>query len=934
MLIFFVGDNILHCLCAGKRDKKGRTMRISFENRDLAEVKRATENHPQNPGVSLRGVSDAFDVSSAISDGKGAYESKRTSLEDFKNGIKDIDVKNTQDYMTVMAHTVSSEDYGEMVKEGVNPMSAEVKDSVTILDRIKLEVAKGGTVIEGFTDTLSEETIEAMTGSRKINGGLSIPEYDVTVDNDAIKESVQAFKELSDVTEMTDGMKKYFLLSGKDVTVGYLYLAKHSVEGFDSKNPGPSGYFSIEAPGYLAKRGDNSSENLTERVRDLLSGLSLPTDEETVKNGEWLVDNSVCVNGENLDRLAELNSISLPVSRENFVKVAASALAEGKRPAEGDLLRTESIYNEAVRLTRVMEETRLKMTAEANLMLLKSDYHIDTKDLEAYVEALKSVEATEGYKELKAVAVTAETVEAVKTLPAAVLAPISLKINEVSLSGILDEGAPIQARFEAAGLAYEQVGTQVRKDLGDSIKKAFRNVDEILKETGMDLTPENRRAVRILGYNSMAINKESVERVKEADIKVSGILRRITPEDTLKLIRNGKSPIEMSVKELSDYLDQKEDSVKEEIEKYSKFLYKLERNGDISEEERREYIEVYRFFHKLEKTDFAAVGSVLNAGNELTIGNLKTAMKTAKYRGMDIKVDESFGFLVSDIRNELSPERIAKTEFNDSTSLDALYKGLSEAEVTDEYDEAWNKEQYAEMKQALKTPEEAVTELVMNKVPVTAENLNAAFSLMKRRGSAFAEAFESDGLDGAAESEKLTEAFEDKESAAETYTELADSAMEAVGESALSKDRYVDVRALKLAFTELSLVKRYSESETYHVPVEISGELTDVTLKIVHNPDEEANVVISAYTEELGRIGARLFVENDEITGFITCNYKDALTKCKELADKISGGINVVLSKGSDDKDYKIPMRKNDDTVPTGMLYKAAKRFLEAVKTL
>ena len=909
-------------------------MRISFDNRDLAEVKRTTENYSQNPGVSLRGVSDAFDVSSAVSDGKGAYETKRTSLEDFKNGIKDIDVKNTQDYMTVMAHTVSTEDYSEMVKEGVNPMSAEVKDSVTILDRIKLEVAKGGTEVAGFTDTLSEETIEAMTGSRTISGGLNIPEYDVTVDNDAIKESVQAFKEISDVTEMTDGMKKYFLLSGKDVTVGNLYLAKHSVEAADSKNPGPSGYFSIEAPGYLAKRGDADSEDLTGRVRELLSSLSLPTDEETVKNGEWLVDNSVCVNGENLNKLAELNSISLPLSGEEFVKVAATAMAEGKRPAEGDLLHTESIYNEAVKLTRVMEETRLKMTTEANLLLLKSDYHIDTTDLEAYVEALKAVEATDEYKELKAIAVTEETVDAVRKLPAAVLAPISFKINEVSLEGILNEGAPVQARFEAAGLAYEQVGTQVRKDLGDSIKKAFRNVDEILKETGLELTPENRRAVRILGYNSMAIDRESVERVKEADIKVSGILKRITPEDTLKLIRNGKSPIEMSVKELSDYLDEREDTVKEEIEKYSKFLYKLERNGDISEAERSEYIEVYRFFHKLEKTDFAAIGSVLNAGNELTIGNLKTAMKTAKYRGMDIKVDESFGFLVSDIRNELSPERIAKTEFNDSTSLDTLYKGLSEAEVSEEYEEAWNKEQYNEMKQALKTPEEAVTELVMNKVPVTAENLNAAYTLMKRRGSAFSEAFESEGLSAESETEKLTAAFEDKENATETYAELANNAMEAVGDSAVSKDRYVDVRALKLAYTELSLVKKYSESETYRVPVEIAGELTDVTLKIVHNPDEEANVVISTYTEEYGRIGARLFVENDEITGFITCNYKDALTKCRELADKISSGINVVLSNGSGESDHKIPMRKNDDTVPTGMLYKAAKKFLEAVKTL
>ncbi len=914
-------------------------MRISFDNRDLAEIKKATESYSKTPDAGIKGVSGAFDISGAIPEDNLNYENKKMSVNDLKNSLKAVDVQNNVDYMTVMAHQMSSEDYAKMLEGGVNPMSAEVSDTVTILDRIKLEVAKGGTEIEGFTDTLDEETIEAMTGSRKINvnGGLDIPGFDVTVDNETIKESVEAFKEISEVTEMTEGMKKFFMTTGKELTVDNLYLARHSSETFNTPEGRRSSYFSIETPGYLAKRADaDVIEDIGAEVEKLLKGLSVTVDEETVENGTWLVNNSVCVTKESLGRLKEINEVTLPVSGENFVKMAASAIAEGRSPKEALITRTDDIYKEAVKLTRVMEETRLKMTTEANLVLLKSDYKIDTKDLESYVEALKAAEASPEYKELKAISEVTETVAAVKELPAAIIAPMAMRLDSLSLTEIKTEGSAVKARFDAIEAAYEQVGTKVRKDLGDSIKKAFRNVDEILSETGEEITPENRRAVRILGYNGMSINKDSIEKIKAADMKLNGVLDRITPEDTLKLIRSGKSPIKMSVNELNEYLDNKEINEKEEIEKYSKFLYKLERNHEITPEERKEFIEVYRFFYKLEKTDYAAVGSVLNAGGELTLKNLKTAMQSAKHTGSDIKIDDSFGFLVSDIRSELSPEKVAKAEFSDETSLDALYKSLADAEVTQTYEEDWNREQLRELKQAMRVPEETVSELVMNKVPVTAENLRAAYGLMKRRGNAFAEAIDTAGDDIKNAAADLPEAFEEKETAEKAYDSLLSDVTNAVYENAMESDTYLDVRAMKLTYAELSLARKYARSETYEVPMEISGRMTSVNLKIVHNPDEEANVTVSLETEELGRIDAKLFVENEEIGGYIACNLQETVTEMEKVADKISKGIKVIRSRNvnSDAALSRIPMRDNSEEISTADLYSAAKKFLGAMKEI
>ena len=58
----------------------------------------------------------------------------------------------------------------------------------------------------------------------------------------------------------------------------------------------------------------------------------------------------------------------------------------------------------------------------------------------------------------------------------------------------------------------------------------------------------------------------------------------------------------MTLEELSNELnDQQKESSKQE-EKYAKFLYKLEKKGEITEEEKQSYIGIYRLFANLKKS--------------------------------------------------------------------------------------------------------------------------------------------------------------------------------------------------------------------------------------------------------------------------------------------------------------------------------------------
>ena len=103
---------------------------------------------------------------------------------------------------------------------------------------------------------------------------------------------------------------------------------------------------------------------------------------------------------------------------------------------------------------------------------------------------------------------------------------------------------------------YEAVGTQVRRDLGDSMTKAFQNVDVILDDLGLDRTSANQRAVRILAYNQMEITKESVLSMKDYDAKVTSVLEQMKPAAVAKMIEKQENPLEMTMDEIEAALQE------------------------------------------------------------------------------------------------------------------------------------------------------------------------------------------------------------------------------------------------------------------------------------------------------------------------------------------------------------------------------------------
>lgn len=187
-------------------------------------------------------------------------------------------------------------------------------------------------------------------------------------------------------------------------------------------------------------------------------------------------------------------------------------------------------------------------------------------------------------------------------------------------------------------------GQAPRADMGDSIRKAFQNVDDILQDLELEVTEPNRRAVRILAYNQMEINPESIASIKAADQKVQNMFQNLTPSVVMEMIREGVNPLELNVEQLNskaqEIKNQMEDAGEE---KFSKYLWKLEQHQEISPQERDSYIGIYRLLNQIDKTDGAVIGALVNQGAELSMKNLLTAVRTNRNPGINVSVDENFG---------------------------------------------------------------------------------------------------------------------------------------------------------------------------------------------------------------------------------------------------------------------------------------------------
>lgn len=861
-----------------------------------------------------------------IGDGENSFDDIREKAEMLKNSFDAL-----QDKMET----------GKAVnldEEELDVNNTEIDKIVTVAERIRIKLAVNCddySLVAG----ISAEDIKAAMG-----------EYAATY-----KESAS----------MSDGAKSFLVKNELEPTIENVYKAIHSGAAYNNSNI----------------LSDAEWNEIKPQAEKIIKNAGLENDEKHLLRSRYMIENGIALTENNLQYYDILDKLEVP-SDEEIVDRISATIIEGRKPGQTKVTGESLPFEEAVmalqviwsakethimalskeevktidalsdienkdieyvpentdikylRTYRQIQEIRLMMTIEAGRTIENSGVSINTTELAELVERLKNYEAgaltestdvsgeTVTINEVSEVNEVLLAMEELKTAPAAVLGIVAEE-NVVSPKVLLEN------RYVNAGEAYEALSTEVRADLGDSVFKAVKaSTDDILSGLGYEDNEENRRAIRILAYNKMEMTEKNIDIIKDLDISVNTLFKKMTPEKTLKMIREGVDLLSKDVRELTDYLNKMPDE--REVEKYSEFLYRLQKNNAITDEEREKFIACYSLINKFEKDGMNAVGSLYLQGLDFNMGNLLTAYMTRKTGGIDTSSDINDGFakiedkvsyyrhLFAGIREKVMPEALAEISNIEELSIENFAKNIAEIQTGEPDDITLEN-----LKAAVYSEQEVIKMLAEYDIPATPNYIAEIKKLLRTPEDFFDKEKEY----------KLVKKAADKKLLVEEYDNIAKEAESELKNALYEKKEYLDINSLKQISTGMNLVSHMAKRNNFFIPCEHNGKEIIINLKIVEENEESGKFQISFEDNEYGKISIegkvsrtglflQIISDNDEGVSKISAQ-KEQL---KELAGK-EGYENIKISVNkSDEIPYIHPADKMD--ISTEKLFRTAQIFI------
>lgn len=601
--------------------------------------------------------------------GKMLFTTVDTGMQMIAQNFGTLPAQQEEDHLGNISDRVTEEDCKELEEEGMTLEKYNLERLERLLERMKAQTALKQAGIEGQLEDkqsrreavartakknaireMSREGISELIAERLTAANLPVTENNVSRIADAVKLAGEA-------QYMTEASFSYLIGNGLEPTIENCYKAAHAGEG--RKTP----------------VSDELMKQLEPQINEVLrqAESKLPSELPQAEDARWLLERELPLTAENLTYKKELEQLaedlsSAHLSEEAVLNGTVESLYRGIEPKQTNL-----------GILRRKEELRLQMTEEALGAMQKLGVEADIEGIRERIEELKQQEqeyfrqmlTADGSEQAVETVLFEQTLAAADTVRNADVSILARSFETRSIQTLrslaelagqtrtesLQTGSAVTADAQqatdgrvqsAVGMqaveAYEPLMTAPRSDMGDSIQKAFRNVDSQLESLGMELTTANQRAVRILGYNSIPLTQENINEMKFYDAQVRGLVEQLQPQVTVELIRRGINPLEGSLQQVSEAAEtiRRELGVSAE-EKFSEYLVKLDRKHELTAEERDSYIGIYRMLYQIEKTDGAAIGALVKSGREMTLSNLLTESRVLRRKGMDVSVDHTFG---------------------------------------------------------------------------------------------------------------------------------------------------------------------------------------------------------------------------------------------------------------------------------------------------
>lgn len=638
--------------------------------------------------------------------------------------------------------------------------------------------------------------------------------------------------------------------------------------------------------------------------------------------------------------MADIESISPDFIYDMAKQGKELTIASAKRELSDSsfdekLLTYEKDLNEgtldakAVTARRQMEEIRLSMTMEVSVRMTSLDVNVDTRELSKFVNMLRDLEKSllgDAFKNadvefndeniLAYNEITAK-VSDIAAAPATILAApfkdgmfsvnslhaayMSERISYESASASDADGKGFNQAgetrtisvFETVARSYEAVGTAPRYDMGDSISKAFNNVDDILSDMEMPVNNETERAVRILGYNRIEITESNINEVINYDRQVNELINNLYPEAVLGLIKDNINPMDVSIEDLNKTIrNRRYNEGVTEAEDFASYLRDMEKMGEVSAEERESYIGIYRMMNKLAKSGDREAGWLFANSSRLTVRNLLAAMRSRKNTGVDVSVDDSFGALYELNVKGLRIDTQIETAFNSEPDMSPDNEELIAEDI----------ERFEELN------EEVTRYIEENNIEFSMVNAFAVDTMINTPGGIYQLVseilanmnFNSDGTSDLVdeETENMTDSITGEEVDIDISQFETDSILESLKGSEEMSLKYDDLRnqitemmykmgaagrigsldiaSIKTVSAGFNIMSSMAKQERFQISVRTDEGINVVNLSIVHNSERRGSINISMTGTSFGNIAADLYVSADKaFSGHIVSDTSD-----------------------------------------------------------
>lgn len=972
-------------------------------NKDVA-AQGTSINYKENKAVKSEGVAGSF-AGVVISGGVTAatdntYEGLLKEADDVKSQIM-ASASDAKLSLKALMMKLSGADAVKLDGDGFNLTDATPDDMVNIIEKIKIELAMHSDDYVNYGTAVSKDKIESVTGSAATAASVEsrMQGADIAVNDESVAEVKSTLEKSKELKPLSENTKNYMVANGIEPSIAGIYQAQAATSS------------SISADGVTIGRcvnaiSDADFEALRPGIEKIIASSGLEVNDNTLADARAFIDAQIPVTKENLEYKAQLDAIDIEkiqadpdemlnkildnmklggkaentlvtgspiddirtaldtINRAEYSDVAnvvskgeTFTIASLKLEMDARSFRIEysaasvstgnsEVRNQASDVQQAADKAydtlvtaRVLMSANASVYLVKNNISILTTPIDELNLMLMEYEQADGMYEEAQIAYT-DVLEARKTL------------NEI----VRNPARVFASMFDKMNETYEAVGTQIRGDLGDSLKKAVQgSADDIIKELGLEGTDEDKEAIKILAANNMDMTKENVETVKSVNAMINNLIKNMKPETVLNMIKDGVNPMNASIEEVNEYLTEANDKAsKDNEEKFSKFLYKLDRTNGITKEQRKQFIGIYQMMNIFTRDAGVAAGALIKQGAEVTMNNLMTAYNSRKHYDMDAVIDENTGMAeVSGIANYYSALFMANGGLVTPNTLKNVdnSSGIGEQSVEmfieqleDNYDAAAEEQYYEEylkeQQAAVQAGADILRQIRNADTEINSGNIQAVKAFLESgqfpdiRGVKTTRDYARDSIEKIGHKEKLSLMYEEmKDETEEELQEVLSKAGDLDTQIDVNYEGFLDLR---LKDRTIGYIKNLALRHDYRIPyITDSGSTGMLKLTLVQDDDNKGRISVNMLSSVLGKVSVEAKADRESLGMYIVSDTAvsdegiQLLDDMEESLKEVFGFTNVsVNTTKSSDVPY-VTYEAAADSVATDKLYEIAAQIVK-----